>query len=83
MKNFHLPLPDQVYDELKTEAQRSQIPATSMARQAIQTWLVARRKAARKQAIAAYAAANAGTELDLDRILENATVEFLLEGDHQ
>jgi hypothetical protein len=51
-----------------------------MARQAIQSWLAARRKAARKQAIADYAAEQAGTELDLDRSLEAATVEFLLEG---
>jgi hypothetical protein len=80
MKNFHLPLPDQVYDALKVEAQRSRIPTTSMARQAIQSWLAARRKAARKQAIADYAAEQAGTELDLDRSLEAATVEFLLEG---
>jgi hypothetical protein len=83
MKNLHLPLPDQIYDELKTEAQRSQIPATSMARLAIQTWLAARKKAARKQAIAAYAAENAETDLDLDRVLENATIEFLLEGMNQ
>ncbi len=81
MKNFHLPLPDQVYDALKTEAQRSQMPATSMARQAIQSWLAARRKAARKQAIVDYAAENAGTDLDLDRTLEAETVEFLLEGE--
>jgi len=83
MKNFHLPLPDQVYEQLKLEAQRSQVPATSMARQAIQTWLAARKKAARKQAIASYAAENAGTELDLDPGLESATVEFLLKGEHQ
>jgi hypothetical protein len=81
MKNFHLPLPDQVYDALKIEAQRSQVPATSMARHAIQSWLAARRKAARKQAIADYAAENAGTELDLDRALEGATLEFLVEGE--
>jgi len=83
MKSLHLPLPDQVYNELKTEAQRSQIPATSMARHAIQAWLAARKKAARKQDIAAYATENAGTELDLDRGLEIATIEFLLEGKNQ
>ncbi|MGA2877469.1 MAG: hypothetical protein ABSG13_00815 [Bryobacteraceae bacterium] len=77
MRNFHLPLPDQVYDELKAEAQRSQIPATSMARHAIQSWLSARKKAARKQAIAVYAAEMAGTEFDLDPELEAASLEFL------
>lgn len=79
MKNFDLPLPDQVYDELKSEAQRSRMPATSMARHAIQAWLAARKKVARKHAIASYAAGMAGTEFDLDDALEAATLELLLE----
>jgi len=83
MKNFHLPLPDRVYDELKTEADRSRMPATSMARHAIQTWLSARKKAARRQAIAAYAAEMAGTEFDLDRGLEGATLDLLLQSESQ
>jgi hypothetical protein len=83
MKNFHLPLPDQVYDQLRTEAQRSRVPATSMARHAIQTWLAARKKATRKQAIAAYAAEMAGTEFDLDPQLEAASLDFLFESEHR
>jgi len=79
MKNFHLPLPDQVYEELKAEAQLSRLPATSMARLAIQTWLAARKKAARKQAISAYAAEMAGTEFDLDPRLEAASLELLFD----
>jgi hypothetical protein len=79
MKNFHLPLPDQVYDELKMEAQRSRLTATSMARHAIQTWLAARKKATRRQAIAAYAAEMGGTEFDLDPQLEAASLELLFE----
>jgi hypothetical protein len=81
MKNFHLPLPDQIYDELKSEAERNRMPATSMARYAIQTWLAARKKTARRQAIAAYAAEMAGTEFDLDRALESATLDLLLESE--
>jgi hypothetical protein len=81
MKNFHLPLPDHIYDELKSEAERSRMPATSMARYAIQTWLAARKKTARRQAIAAYAAEMAGTEFDLDRALESATLDLLLESE--
>jgi hypothetical protein len=81
MKNFHFPLPDQIYDELKSEAERSRMPATSMARYAIQTWLAARKKTARRQAIAAYAAEMAGTEFDLDRALESATLDLLLESE--
>jgi hypothetical protein len=77
MKNFHLPLPDRVYDQLRTEAERSRMPATSMARHAIQSWLAARKKAARKEAIAAYAAEMAGTQFDLDPELEAVSAELL------
>jgi hypothetical protein len=72
-----------VYDDLKSEAQRSRMPATSMARLAIQSWLAARKKTARKQAIAAYAAEMAGTEFDLDRALEAATIDLLIESESQ
>lgn len=81
MKNFHLPLPEETYEELKTEAQRNRIPATSMARHAIQSWLAARQKAQRRNAIAAYAASMAGTRFDLDATLERATVELLLQSE--
>jgi hypothetical protein len=63
MKNFHLPLPDEVCDELKLEANRRRLPATTRARQAIQAWLAVRKKSSRKQAIETYAAEMAGTEL--------------------
>jgi len=81
MKNLHLPLPTETYDDLRREAEKSQVPATSMARQAIQAWLAARKRAERKQAIAAYAARMAGTEFDLDRALEDATLEVLREAE--
>jgi hypothetical protein len=83
MKNFHLPLPDKVYDELKLEANRSGLPATTMATQAIQAWLATRKKSSRKQAIVAYAAEMAGTEFDLDPALERATLELRLESESQ
>ncbi|MBZ5575994.1 MAG: hypothetical protein LAP40_05485 [Acidobacteriia bacterium] len=78
MRNFHLPLPEQTYGELRSEAERLRVPATSLARQAIQEWLRAKRKAATRRAIAAYATEMAGTEADLDRRLEAATIESLL-----
>jgi hypothetical protein len=77
MQNFHLPLPDRIYGELKEEAVRSGVPATSMAREAIQAWLKARKRAQRKADIAAFAESMAGTEFDLDSRLERATIEFL------
>jgi predicted transcriptional regulator len=78
MKNFHLPLPDQTYARLKTEAERMQVPATALAREAVDGWLRQQFRKARKDAIAAYAAEMAGTHLDLDSDLESAAIEHLL-----
>jgi len=50
---------------------------------AIQAWLRQRRKVARCQAIAAFAAESAGTPLDLDVELEAAAAEHLLELGHE
>jgi hypothetical protein len=83
MKNFHLPLPERTYAELRAEAERNRVPATALARDAIQEWLQARKKAARRRAVAAYAAEMAGTEFDLNQSLEAATIEFLLENETQ
>jgi len=78
MRNFHLPLPEEVYRDLREEASRSSRPATALARQAIELWLRHRRKVARHQAIAAFASENAGSTLDLDTELEAASLEHLL-----
>ena len=78
MKNFHLPLPEATYDELRAEAERVQLPATTVAREAISSWLRARKKAARRQAVMEYAARMAGTRFDLDPILEAAAIEELM-----
>jgi hypothetical protein len=79
VKNLHLPLPEATYEQLRSEALRSGIPATSMARRAIQTWLEARAKAQRNTEIMAYASKMAGTAVDLDAALERATIELLKE----
>jgi hypothetical protein len=79
MKNFHLPLPEQTYIQLRAEAERTQVPATSLAREAIDLWLRNQMRKARHEAIAAYAAEMAGTHLDLDPGLEAAAIEHLLE----
>jgi predicted transcriptional regulator len=78
MRNFHLPLPDEVYRDLREEATRSSRPATALARQAIELWLHHRRKIARHQAIATFAAENAGNSMDFDAELEAASGEHLL-----
>jgi hypothetical protein len=78
MKNFHLPLPDDIYTQLRTEAERAQVPATTLARGAIDLWLRQQQKKARRDAIAGYAAEMAGTNFDLDPELESAGVEHLV-----
>lgn len=78
MRNFHLPLPDEVYQDLRQEAERSSKPATVLARQAIELWLRQRRKLERHRAIAAFAAEHAGTSLDLDSELESASIAHLI-----
>jgi hypothetical protein len=78
MKNFHLPLPEQTYAHLKAEAERMQVPATTLAREAVDCWLRQQFRKTRQNAIAAYAAEVAGTHLDLESDLESAAVEHLV-----
>lgn len=78
MKNFHLPLPEQTYNHLRAEAERTQVPATALAREAIDWWLRQQWRKARHDRIAAYAAEMAGTDLDLDSDLETAGIERLV-----
>jgi len=78
MKNFHLPLPDDTYEHLRAAAERSKVPATALAREAIDFWLRQQLRKARHDAIAAYAAEMAGTALDLDAGIEAAGIEHLM-----
>ncbi len=78
MKNFHLPLPEQTYLRLRAEAERTQVSATALAREAIDLWLRQQLRTARHQAIAAYAEEMGGTDLDLDRDLESAGIEHMV-----
>jgi len=77
LRNFHLPLPDDVYQALRDEAAAVKQPATVIARRAIETWLHERKRAAVREAIAAYAAEHAGTSADLDTELEAAGLQML------
>ena len=78
MKNFHLPLPEQTYMGLRAEAERTGVPATTLAREAVDWWLRQQARQARHEAIASYAAEMAGTRLDLDADLESAGIDHLL-----
>jgi predicted transcriptional regulator len=77
-KNLHVPLPDDLNEELRTEATRSGRPATEIARDAIREFLRRRSRQALHDEIAAYARRVAGTEADLDRELEDSAVEDLV-----
>jgi hypothetical protein len=78
MRNFHLPLPEPTYAKLRAESERTQVPATTLAREAIDAWLRYQARKARHDAISAYAAEMAGTAMDLDRDLEAAGIEHLV-----
>jgi hypothetical protein len=54
------------------------VPATTLAREAVDSWLQQLRRRARHDAIAAYATEMAGTHLDLDADLESAGIEHLV-----
>jgi hypothetical protein len=78
MRNFHLPLPEETYSRLRTESERTKVPATTLAREAVEWWLREQLRKVRQEAIAAYAEEMAGTRLDLDPELEKAGIELLM-----
>jgi hypothetical protein len=78
-RNFHLPLSEELYELLREESERSQRPATAIARDAIESWLRERRRSELYDAIADYAARHAGSDVDLMPDLEAAGVEHLLQ----
>ena len=55
-----------------------QVPATTLARKAVDGWLRQQSRQAKLDAIAAYASKMAGTHLDLDSDLESAGIEHLV-----
>lgn len=82
LRNFHVPLPEPLYDRLREEAEQSREPATEIARHAIEDYLEKRRKEGLHSAIKKYAKRQAGTMADLDEGLEAASSEYLL-GDEE
>lgn len=81
MRNFHLPLPADLYEQLGREAGKRGRPATTLARQAIELWLRRVRASELHEEIASYARKHAGTHADLDEALEAAGIELLEESD--
>jgi len=77
-RNFHLPLPEDIYNDLRTESRRTKQPATRIARQAIENWLKNRRRAELHASIASYAEKHAGSDADIDEDLEEIATEHLI-----
>ena len=75
--NFHLPLPPELHDQLREEAESSGQPATTVAREALRTTLTPRKKHRLHAEIAAFAAEYGGSDLDLDPDLEQAGLQAL------
>ena len=77
-KNLHVTLPDDLNEELRSEAERSGQPATEIARDAIREFLRRRRRQALHDEISAYAREVAGMAADLDPELEDSAIEDLV-----
>ncbi len=73
-KNFHLPLTESLYAELRAAAEARGKPTTKLAQEFVKQGLADLRRMERRRQIAAYAAAVAGTADDLDEALETAGV---------
>lgn len=77
-RNFHLPLPDELYQTVRTESKRRKRPATELVREVLEEWQKRLRAEMLHAEIADYAVKHAGTDADLDTGLEAAGIETLL-----
>jgi predicted DNA-binding protein len=76
-RNFHVPLSEDLHDRLRQEAEREGRPSTTLVREAIESWLEARRKTTLDRAVADYAQRWGGSEIDLDEPLVRAAMQHL------
>jgi len=77
LRNFHLPLNEEDYIELREVAVRSKKTATELARAAIKNWLKEEKRKSLYNSIANFASEYAGTDIDLDKDLENTSIDYL------
>ncbi len=77
--NFHVPLPHEIYNLIRAEANRSKKPATVLVREAIIEWLKKREKKSLHSEITDFATRYAGSQYDLDDDLENTSINHLEE----
>lgn len=79
MKSRNVPLPEDLYAEIRAFAAASDVPAAELVRQAVDSWLRDHKRESRKSAIADYAREMAGTRFDLDSELEAASAQHMLQ----
>jgi len=79
--HLHLPLSEVAYQRLRAHASRAGLPATHVAREAIDHWLAEVERTALHADVADYARMTAGTDHDLDRELEVEATSHLLTSD--
>ncbi len=77
MKNMHIPLPVQWYEKLKDLAEVSHTSATELVRAAVIEFIKKQEKKTIDNAIAQFASEYGGTEWDLDKDLEDTSLECL------
>lgn len=78
-RNFHIPLPDELYQALRLEAEKRRRPATVLVREVLEGWIERLRAEALHSEITSYAAKRAGSSVDIDGELEAAGIESLFE----
>lgn len=72
MKQLDVPLSDTTFAALRQAAEERREPIAVLARRVIDTWLDEQQKEQRRAAIREYAEQLAGSEEDLDEVLEQA-----------
>ena len=77
VKKLSLPLPEDMHSELFDESRRTGVPATKLARAAIEDWLRRRKRERRREEIRRFATRHAGGEYDLNPVFESAAAEEL------
>ena len=80
-KKLSLPLPEDMHKALFAEARRAGVPATRLARSAIEEWLRKQERERRRDEIKRFAVEHAGSEYDLDPGLESIAAEELRDYD--
>lgn len=80
-KNLHVTLSSELDAELKDQARRLGTPATVIAREAIEEWVVRKRRERLAEEIRCYANAVAGTQEDLDESFEASGIDAWMKRD--